>query len=266
MRRLPVRFTGPWHPESTKFQLIPIMTRTLILLGTMLSLPMAGCAGLFTTVPFNSGALIPDGDSSGLLDVRTVSGLPAHGVEVSMILQMTGVGVGGMINGDIYATLSHESTPGMVDAFSVLLNRPGMTATAPDGYLDNGLSLTFTVGAPDIHLYGGVIGALVGGEWGADGRAVDPFAAFDTVPRTAGLEGFRGVNPNGTWSLFVADVMPGGQAQLVSWSLGFTTVPEPGGYAGIVGVGLAAWVMARRRAQYRLGEENRVLDMGKIPS
>ncbi len=250
MRRLPVRFTGPWHPESTKFQLIPIMTRTLILLGTMLSLPMAGCAGLFTTVPFNSGALIPDGDSSGLLDVRTVSGLPTELVEVSVSLQLAGVGLGGMINGDIYATLSYERTPGNVEAFTVLLNRVGMTATAPDGYLDNGLFITFRVGAPDIHSYGGAAGPGLGASgWGPDGRAVDPVAAFDTAPRTAGLEGFQTVDPNGTWSLFVADVMPGGQAQLVGWSLGLTAVPEPEWYAGIAGVGLAAWAMVRRRCR-----------------
>jgi len=228
------------------------MKRTLILAGAMLSLPISGFAGLFTTLPFSSGVLVPDGDGSGLLDVRAVAGQPLAIGELSVSLHLAGSGLGGMINGDLFATLSYERTPGVVEAYAVLLNRPGLSVAQPDGYLDNGLSVTFRVGAPDIHVYGGNGGGgLVGGDWGADGRAVDPLLALDTVPRTAGLEGFQGMNPNGTWSLFVADVMPGGRAQLVSWSLGFTAVPEPEWYAGIGSVGLAAWAVARRRMRSR---------------
>ena len=39
---------------------------------------------------------------------------------------------------------------------------------------------------------------------------------------------FNGLNPNGTWTLFIADLSAGDQSQLVSWDLNIiAVVPEP---------------------------------------
>ena len=41
------------------------------------------------------------------------------------------------------------------------------------------------------------------------------------------LSNFTGLNPNGTWTLFVADQSAGAQSTLQSWSMTITGVPEP---------------------------------------
>ena len=45
---------------------------------------------------------------------------------------------------------------------------------------------------------------------------------------TAGFSSaFTGVNPNGNWTLFFADTVPGDTTTLKGWSLDITAVPEP---------------------------------------
>jgi len=163
-----------------------------------------------------------------------------------------------MVNGDLYATLSHEDGSGQVNAFVVLLNRPGKRADDEEGYLDSGLNIDLVAqgDAPDVHGYRHTLegshsvplGGPLTGLWSVDGRVADPDLVLDTDPRDTDLDAFTGVNPNeGRWVLFVADLMDGAQARLDSWSLNFTevAVPEPGGWAGVVGAGLLGWVMFR---------------------
>jgi hypothetical protein len=60
---------------------------------------------------------------------------------------------------------------------------------------------------------------------------------------------FTGLNPNGTWTLFLADTMPGGQNMLVSYSLEINAVPEPVtvalGIFGAFGLGVMAFRMRK---------------------
>ena len=132
-------------------------------------------------------------------------------------------------NGDLYAALMCENG-GRV----VLLNRIGKTSLNPFGSTVNGFDVVFslmTTGG-DIHLLDDGVAALdtadrLTGTWDADGRDVDPDDVVDTDPRTAGLDSFSGVNPNGKWTLLVADVNTGGLAKLDSWGVNITAVPEP---------------------------------------
>jgi len=48
---------------------------------------------------------------------------------------------------------------------------------------------------------------------------------------------FNGLNPNGTWTLFFADLSGGDASTLVSWGLDIAAVPEPTTWA-LVGFGL----------------------------
>ncbi len=85
--------------------------------------------------------------------------------------------------------------------------------------------------------------------WQPDGRAVDPAVVLDSPPRSACLSSFDGLDRNGTWNLFVADLAAGDVAQLDSRSLTITAsdaIPEPSRAAMI---GIAIVVVALRRCR-----------------
>jgi hypothetical protein len=192
---------------------------------------------------FNSNGIIPDGNVSGWQDTRTLS-TPFPIIE-SVIVSLN---ISGGFNGDLYASLSHAS------GFVVLLNRVGRTASTSFGYPDAGFNVTLS-DAPgvttDVHLYGGNAGAAVTGTYQPDGRDIDPDLVFDTSPRTARLDRLVGLDPNGAWTLFVADVSSGGQSTLTSWGLEIQAVPEPtpAALVTLAGVTLAIsqWAAHRRR-------------------
>ena len=120
--------------------------------------------------------------------------------------------ISGGFNGDYYAYLEHEG------GFSVLLNRIGSTAGNFLGNFGNGLDVQFIddVANPDIHIAGD---GLISGTFRPDGREESPFSVTDLSLRTAGFSSFTGLNPQGQWNLFIADVSPGSVGTLVSWSL-----------------------------------------------
>lgn len=61
------------------------------------------------------------------------------------------------------------------------------------------------------------------------GNAIDPQSSPGSLDSASRLSfcSFNGLNPNGTWTLFLADLSSGGVSQLVSWELDITPVPEP---------------------------------------
>ena len=65
------------------------------------------------------------------------------------------------------------------------------------------------------------------GTWAPDGPAVDPEYLLDTNSQTSLLNSFNGTNPNGTWTLFLADLDFGQQGALVQWGVLVTAIPEP---------------------------------------
>ena len=211
---------------------------TAALLG--LTLSTGWCQTPYTNLFPNINAAIPDGALTGWSDTRTVD-IPAVGVVSNLEVTLT---IAGGFNGDVYASLTHDS------GFAVLLNRAGRTAANGAGYSDSGFTVTFGLGTlNDIHLYQGVSGPVspLTGLWGPDGREVHPLSVLDTDPRTALLNSFVGLNPSGSWTLFLADVDGGGaQATLVGWGL-IIMVPEPA-TAGLMVLGFGVLILRRSRS------------------
>jgi subtilisin-like proprotein convertase family protein len=198
-------------------------------------------ATVYSTSVENIFAPIPDGDLNGIQSSQTLSLLSGTVSDVNVTLT-----VSGGFNGDFYAYLFHNNTS------AILLNRVGRGSSSDVGYPDAGFgpnpAIRFTFddqAAHDVHLYQTFSFVLnsngqLTGTWQPDGRAIDPLSpasAFDSAARLSLLGMFNGMDPNGSWTLFIADVSPLGQGTLVNWGLQLTTVPEPGS-ALLLGLGL----------------------------
>jgi subtilisin-like proprotein convertase family protein len=227
------------------------LSRSFALQGLLLAAVAGGTASLradifSATNSWNLGELVvPDGQPEGLVTTLNFSGIEELLVqEVRVRLTFDAE-----YNGDLYVTLSHGT------GYSVLLNRVGRDETASFGYADPGFSevafadsaandvhiyRTFVVGDPNVPL-----GGPLTGTWQPDGRTTDPDSVVSSDPRTATLASFNGQSAAGDWTLFVADLSPGGSTELRSWSIEITTaVPEPS--SAVLGL-LGAGVFALRR-------------------
>ncbi len=225
------------------------LQRSACLAFTLLAAPLC-LAQVSVQYDFNDINLdIPDADLSGLSDSRTVSSPYTSILSVSVTLTLEGTG-DGAFSGDYYAYLSHG------DNIAILLNRVGRTADNPFGYADNGFdAVTFRDDAAngDVHLYQTVSipsgnGPLTG-IWAPDGRNESPLSVLDSSPRTTTLANLSGLNPNGEWTLFIADLNGGGSGRLAGWSMTLTTtaVPEPETCAAVGGLLLLGFAVWRKR-------------------
>jgi len=186
---------------------------------------------------WSGSQIIPDNNASGVafsFDIAT--GSPVFLTEVKV-----GFTIAGGWNGDLYATLTHGS------GFSVLLNRLGRTAISPGGSGVSGLNIELADRyLTDIHT---AANNPLTGNFAPDGRFVNPFNVLDTDARTAPLNSFNGVDPNGQWTLFFADVSPLAVSTLQSWTVNLAVaVPEPGSAALL---GLAFGLTLVRKWQRR---------------
>lgn len=202
---------------------------------------------------------IPDNSAVGVAQEQTVSGIPGSIASLSVQLTISSRGAGPMFNGDLFVSLNHSS------GYSVLLNRVGRRPDSVAGYGDNGFNFTLAdSAAADVHSYRVSLGgsdlvpissanpaAPLTGSWQPDGRTADPEAVLTGSPRITSLAAFNGMDPNGTWTLFVADLGSGGLAQLESWSLEFAVVPEPEITTAVTGTLLLAAALCRRRCARR---------------
>lgn len=198
----------------------------------VLAVATALSASASVTSYTGSPYLIPDGNPNGVSSSLTVSG-----ENISLSSLTVTLSISGGYNGDLYAYLSYNGT------LVTLLNRVG-SGTTPFGYGDSGFNVTLDAGSPGIQTYqSGAYnlngsGALTG-TWGAAGNLGD----------------FNTLDPNGTWTLFFADLSGGGGTSTVNgWSLNLTAVPEPVNVAlGVFAVLLAGCAVMRsnRLKQWR---------------
>jgi hypothetical protein len=207
------------------------------------------------TFNYTANSAIPDGDANGVSFVGNVSGVtwpaasPNTGYSTAAFMEIVGSPIA--YNSDYYATLVNNAS----GQKAVLLNRVGKgEAGFQFGYGDNGMNIKLKDSAAngDIHVYKRVtdpLGGILTGTWQPDGRDVQPESVTTGDARNRTLSQFNGVNPNGNWTLFVADVAGGqGNGTITTWGLEFTAVPEPQAFAMAAGLALMGFGAYRRFA------------------
>jgi len=179
---------------------------------------------------------IPDNNASGYAFAFSLAA-PEPVIITNVTVDLS---IAGGWDGDLYAYLSHGS------GFAVLLNRVGSTAGSPGGSGASGLNVEFSDSyLTDIHTAGS---NPLTGNFAPDGRFTNPFTALDTDPRTALLGSFDNLDPNGGWTLFLADVSPLAVSTVQSWTVSVgTTVPEPGSAVLLAGAALVLTASRTRR-------------------
>ena len=143
--------------------------------------------------------------------------------------------ISGGYNGDLLAYLTYGGQT------VTLLNRVGTGGGNTYGYADTGFAITLNdSGSTGLHNYQANSPTYNGsgqltGTWQPDSGGTTFSSAYG------------GVDPNGTWQIFFADLSPGDQSTLVSWSPDITAVPEPVNVAmAIFGVGFVGAGAVRR--------------------
>ncbi len=205
------------QPPNIMRKLIALVL--LVLLGAAAPLLQAQTTESFT---FTTNRVVPDGDASGLADVRNISSTIGTITSVKVRLK-----VAGEFNGDLYGYLRHTN------GITVLLNRPGKNAAGALGYDDSGFDVTFQTGASngDIHTYQNVMtpstGSPLTGIWEPDGRDEDPDSVTNATPRNTSLTNFNNLAASGEWTLYLADMESGGTNMLTEWSLDITGIAYP---------------------------------------
>lgn len=191
-------------------------------------LAAAGARGSFieTYTESYSGAatVIPDGNPVGITSLLPVGNTPSAATINSLTVTLQ---VSGGYDGNLVAYLVAPNGT-MVS----LLNQPG---GAPFGNPTLGMDITLQDGAPAITSSS----SLASGTYSAAGT----------------LGNFDGLNANGTWDLFFADVVSGGgTATLTGWSLDVNeVVPEPVNGALMVFAVLGGLWWVGRRMKARMG-------------
>src|SRR5260370_23350681 len=120
-------------------------------------------------------------------------------------------------------------------ASPVMQTRSGPGPASSLGYGDAGCDVSFDDAANDIHTYrlqvtGNQFTPITGvltNVWAPDARTNSPYSVLDTDSRTSLLSSFNGLNPNGEWILFVADVESGDIFTLDNWGLEITGYTPP---------------------------------------
>jgi hypothetical protein len=212
------------------------MKKTL-LLATMLASAFAASAVIYSTnwnSGFANGGVVPDNNLSGWSDMRTVSTMPAGtftGLTVDLQLS-------GGWNGDLYAYLVHST------GFSVLLDRVGVgvSGVSAFGYGDAGMNVNLAATGTSIHQYGG-----------ANTFSAAPTGTWLTDNTSGSLGSFLSTSPNGTWSLFIADLNGGGVSAVQSWGLQMDIVAVPE---------VEAWIAAALAAAFGAFWVNRQIWQG----
>jgi subtilisin-like proprotein convertase family protein len=201
---------------------------------------------LADSATYSPNVVIPDFNLNGIADTETFSTAIQSISDLTVNLQISGG-----YDGDFYAYLTHDGT-----GFAVLLNRIGVTSSSPFGSDDTGMNITLNdAAASNVH-DASANGGVLTGTFKPDGRNVSPLApagALDATPSTTPLSSFDGMDPNGSWTLFIADTSPVGIGTLESWSLnidgttGTTGVPDSSSTLGLLTIGAGFLAALKRR-------------------
>ena len=219
-----------------------------IIAAATLSCAACAQAAIETSASATVNQDIPDGNPSGVASTISLNVLGNQIVPGSVSVFLN---ISGSFSGDLFAYVTHGS------GYSVLLNRVGADSSDGLGYGDFGLNVRFSDSAAsgNIHTYRQVatpaFQSQLGGTWAPDGRSVSPYAINGSEIPTAKLSSFDQIDPNGDWTLFVADVNGGDLHTLVSWGLDMSVAPEPASY-GLM-AGLASLVVVIRRKLFVSG-------------
>jgi subtilisin-like proprotein convertase family protein len=215
------------------------LTAILVAMSMMMSAQAQTTTNVFQQTP---NEIIPDANPTGLFSTIVVGEISGDIQSVTVMLN-----IANGFNGDLFAFLSFDS------GYAVLLNRIGKDDSNPYGSGSSGIDVILSDAATaDVHLYDGNVGDLLTGTWQPDGRETDPQLVVSSDPRTAMLSSFNNLDPNGTWTLYVADMASGYQSTLVSWGIIITTVPEPTAIQFLAAFGglAAAGVWWQRRKKF----------------
>jgi subtilisin-like proprotein convertase family protein len=183
------------------------MKRPFLVLAAAALLALPASATLFSTnwsTPFANGTTVPDNNLSGWTDTRSIAGLSGTIQDLSVTLDLANGW-----NGDLYAYLVHGT------GFSVLLDRVGYAGSG-FGYGDSGFDVTLGLSGNPIETYQAGWYSLNG-----NGQLTGTWAAH------SGLGTFLGLDPNGSWTLFIADYSGGGVTTVQNWGLELSLVAVP---------------------------------------
>jgi len=223
------------------------MNKQLLTCLLMLAVLAPASAGIYT---YNgSPYIIPDGNPNGVWSSLTVNGETGVLSDVMVTLN-----VSGGYNGDLYAYLSYGGR------LVPLLNRVGANSGSPLGADGAGMNVTLSDSASgNIHAAGN---GYLSGLYRADGQDISPLSAptsFSASGGTITLDGtFGGLDPNGVWTLFFADVVSSGSTSTLNgWSLDITAVPEPNATVLVMGLMFVTVSWSRIRSSKQSSLRNR---------
>ena len=215
------------------------MKKEILLATLTMSVLLPAQASVYSIGNVNGGGTslnqtISDANPSGITSSLVVSGAGSSVSALTVTLNLSGG-----YNGDLYGYLSYNGTLG------TLLNRVGTGSGSP---IQNAFGYS-TAGFNNVTLDDAATGGNIH-------NTQNP-GSLPTVSYTAdggSLASFNGVNPNGTWTLFFADLSSGNTSTLNGWSLDITAVPEPVNVAmaifgaGFIGVGAMRVYRSSRKA------------------
>jgi subtilisin-like proprotein convertase family protein len=162
---------------------------------------------------------IPDGNPNGITTSLLVSGTDSSLVDVNVTLNISAG-----YNGDLYAYLVNPN-----GTMVVLLNRVG---TGTGSAIQSAFGYS-TAGFNNVTLDDAATGGSI-----HNMQNPGSLPTVSYTPDGGNLSAFDSGNPNGTWTLFFADLSAGNTSILNGWSLDITAVPEPVNVAMVIfGVG-----------------------------
>ncbi len=173
---------------------------------------------------YTVNTVIPNGNPVGVAFSENVSSadLPAGSVISGLTV---GLDISGGYNGGLVAYLVAPN-----GTLVSLLDQPGVSGSNPFGYSGSGLNVTLADGSPNnIQSTSETAGSVFTGTYGAAGS----------------LSSVNGVEADGNWTLFFANLSSGGaNGELTSFTLNFTAVPECkwwGLGSGLMLMGICGW-------------------------